>query len=133
MSNLPEHARITLPRVGEIEAELAALREQERTLSQERTDLIDAEAQKIAKLQIGQEAEIPHGRGRNQTMRRYRIFKVSGSYSPVNDIAPGADAFLWIEYRCQHIKKDGTLGDDVRRLYPDDGNCKLIEAEAKKI
>jgi hypothetical protein len=99
-----------IERLKDLDAEIQALTDKITNLRDLRRQIIDAEAQKIATLKIGQDVEMSWGyRG---ATKRHRITGIRGSYQSYSQAKP-----FTAEYYGHPIKKDGTLGKSAGRLY----------------
>lgn len=118
MNELPEHVRISIPRVLEIDAAVEALITQMDELRGERQELINGEARKVAKYSVGQEFIA------KRNNRRFRIVSVSGEYTQWDHLDT---PIIWVRYNATRILKDGSISTERATLYPDSLNMELVK------
>lgn len=104
---MPEHIKIELPDLARLDAEIDGLEDRARDLKFERQKMIDVEAQKVAKLSVGDEIE--------KGKRRYKISSVGGDYV-VSEFTP--TPIIWVRYRGQRMFKNGNLGREEGLYLP---------------
>ena len=112
-SNLPEHIRVELPQLAELDVEVERLRDAVREAEGKRQTLIDDQARAVAKFAVGYEYE---KRG-----SRYRVTKIKGEYYDYGQLfremqANDRKPIVWVRYLGVKLFKNGKV-DREKVLY----------------
>lgn len=107
MSDLPEHVRVEIPELAHWSQMIDGLQDQLRAARAEHIQLINNEAQKVARFSVGYEYEDRKG-------KRFRITKISGDYIKYDHLEV---PIIWVRYRGVQLFKKGTESSE-RIVYP---------------